>query len=101
MPGREKRLNAWPFFDPVIFHARAYDVALLNDRPFVRFRMTKDLLRLQIAGQGKITIGEVRADRGKRNGKEEQAQRDKSGAGPQPSLLVHFIHKRGNNVFPS
>ena len=69
-------------FDPVIFHARAYDVALLNDRPFVRFRMTKDLLRLQIAGQGKITIGEVRPGEGKGEGKGQYAQRDENTAGP-------------------
>ena len=80
-------------FDPVIFHARAYDVALLNDRPFVRFRVTKYLLGLQIAGQGKIAIGEVRAGRGEGKGKEEQAKRNKSRAGPQHSLLVNFIHK--------
>ena len=69
-------------FDPVIFHTRAYDVALLNDRPFVRFRMTKDLLRLQIAGQGKITIGEVCVGEGKGKGEGQHAQRKENTARP-------------------
>ena len=69
-------------FDPVILHARAYNVALLNDRPFVRLRVPEYLLGLQITGQRKITIGEVRPGEGKGQGQGQHAQRNEKTARP-------------------